>query len=73
MGGARTALCVACLALALCCAGEADDGVCPAENARADCGVTLVVQQPGRSLLPFVADEVRAHVCVRLVCLCVYP
>ena len=61
---------VACLALATaCCAGDADDGVCRAGNMRVDCGVTLVVQQPGRSLLPFVADEVRAHVCV---CVCVF-
>ena len=43
--------------------GAADEGVCQTDNAQAGCGVSLVMQQPGKSLLPFVADEVRA-VCV---------
>ena len=38
--------------------GASDEGVCLKDNAQAGCGVSLVVQQPGKSLLA-AADEVR--------------
>ena len=49
------------LLLAQCIGGDdgASQAVCRAGDMRAECGMTLVVHQPGKSLLPFVADEVK--------------
>ncbi len=49
------------LLLAQCIGGDdgAGQAVCRASDLRAECGMTLVVHQPGKSLLPFVADEVK--------------
>ena len=49
------------LLLAQCIGGDdgAGQAVCRAGDMRAECGMTLVVHQPGKSLLPFVADEVK--------------
>ena len=40
------------------CAGSEQESVCRTREDHPECGVTLIVQQPGKSLLPFVADEV---------------
>ncbi len=56
---AAIAACFFVLSAASSAGGAADEGVCRADNAQAGCGVSLVVQQPGKSLLPVVADEVR--------------
>ena len=49
------------LLLAQCIGGDdgAGQAVCREGDMRAECGMTLVVHQPGKSLLPFVADEVK--------------
>jgi hypothetical protein len=60
------------LLLAQCIGGDdgAGQAVCRAGELRAECGMTLVVHQPGKSLLPFVADEVKMR--ERDLDMCIY-